>query len=394
MHPVLARRVRLDLYLAAWLPVAVLLAAALAIPVRRPWWEAAALGLPMALVAAFMSLAQWPMCRALPLHGSQPVRFATSHLASLAVSVGVWLLVGAGVAAALERLPGFDRALERYRLDAPNLSVLGALLFVVVTMLHYLMITFEDAREAERSALEATVQMRDAELRALRAQLNPHFLYNGLNAVASLAGTDPVRARAMCVMLADFLRRSLALGGQAEIPLAQELDLADRYLAIEQVRFGDRLRVERDVDQAAGRCLVPALLLQPLVENAVTHGIAHSLGGGIVRLTARRAAGRLDIALDNPAEADRPEGRGAGLGLANVRSRLASMHPGAMRVECRESDGRFSVQISLPAVERALDRAAIAGAPDGAGAAGAPGAAGGVGGGSAPSADATSVEVA
>ena len=222
-------------------------------------------------------------------------------------------------------------------------------------MLHYLMISFEDARDAERTVLEAQVQTRDAELKALRAQINPHFLFNGLNAVASLAGSDPARARTMCVMLADFLRRSLALGGRREISLAEELDLAERYLEIERVRFGARLRVARDIDTDALRCSVPALLLQPLVENAVTHGIAHSIEGGTVRLTARRTAGRLEVAIENPADPERPASRGQGLGLTNVRSRLASLHPGATRVEWREAQGRFRVELLLPAVERAPD---------------------------------------
>jgi len=352
MHPVLARRVRLDLYLLAWLPIAALLTVALAIPDRRPWWEALAIGAPLALAAAFMSLAQWPLCRGLPIERSNPIRFLGSHLISLMLSVGVWLLLGASITLVLQRFPGFADSYERYRLDAPSLAVLGALLFMVVTMLHYLMISFEDTRDAERVTLQAQVQARDAELRALRAQVNPHFLFNGLNAVASLAGSDPARARTMCVMLADFLRRSLALGGRTEIMLGEELDLADRYLAIERVRFGDRLRVEHDVDPEASRCAVPALLLQPLVENAVTHGIAHSLTGGAIRITVRRAAGRLDIALDNPADPDRPPSQGSGLGIANVRSRLASLHPRAMRVDSREEDGTFHIELSLPAVEK------------------------------------------
>ncbi len=355
MHPVLARRIRIDLYLAAWIPVAILMTAALSVPTHRTWVEASLLGAPLTVLAAFMSMAQWPMCRGLPLDRSEPVRFFVSHIASLVASVGVWVAAGAAVAFVLQQLPPFLGALDRYRQDVPLASVLGALLFLSVTMLHYLMISFEDARDVERTVLEAQVQAREAELRVLRAQINPHFLFNGLNAVASLAGSDPGRARTMCVMLADFLRRSLALGGRLEIPLSDELELVERYLEIERVRFGERLRVEREVAPEALRCAVPALLLQPLVENAVTHGIAHSIEGGTVRLSARRPAGRLEIVIDNPADPERPASRGQGLGVANVRSRLASLHPGATRVECRESEGRFRVEVTLPAVERRMD---------------------------------------
>jgi two-component system sensor histidine kinase AlgZ len=265
----------------------------------------------------------------------------------------VWVAAGAGIAGVIGVAPAFTGALERYRLDVPYVTVIGALVFFSVTMLHYVLISLDDARAAEGAALEAAYRRRDAELRALRAQIHPHFLFNGLNAIASLAGSDPVRARAMCVMLAEFFRTSMTLGSHHEIPLGEELDLARRYLEIERVRFGDRLRLETAADADALACSVPALLLQPLVENAVTHGIAHSIAGGIVRLAARCEAGRLMIDIENPADPDRPPSRGQGVGVTNVRAQLASLHPGATRVECREAAGRFTVEIVLPAVARA-----------------------------------------
>jgi len=358
VHPVFARRIRFDLYLAAWLPVAALVTAALAVPSHRSIAESAMIGAPLTLVAAFMSLAQWPMCRSLPLDRSHPIRLAVTHLGTLLVSAGVWVACGAGVAGVIGVTPWFAGALERFRLDVPYVTVIGALLFFSVTMLHYVLISLDDARAAERTALEAAVRGRDAELRALRGEIHPHFLFNGLNAIASLAGSDPARARAMCVRLAEFFRATMVLGAREEIPLAEELDLARRYLEIECVRFGDRLRLETDVEHDALACMVPALLLQPLVENAVTHGIAHSLAGGTVRLAARIEACCLVLTTDNPAEPDRPASRGQGVGVTNVRARLASLHPGATRVECREAAGRFTVEVVLPAVERAAHPAA------------------------------------
>src|SRR5262249_36897780 len=154
MHPVLARQIRLDLYLVAWIPVAVLVSAALAVPVHRTWPEGALLGVPLTLLAAFISMAQWPMCRGLPLNDTPPLRLIPSHAASLVVSVSLWAAAGALIAYGLQRLSSFPLALDRYRQDVPLVTVLGALLFLAVTMLHYLMISFEDTREAERTVLE------------------------------------------------------------------------------------------------------------------------------------------------------------------------------------------------------------------------------------------------
>jgi LytS/YehU family sensor histidine kinase len=150
----------------------------------------------------------------------------------------------------------------------------------------------------------------------------------------------------MCLLLADFPRDTLSLGARERIPLSSEIALARRFLAVEQVRFGDRLRI--DVTGQADDCLVPPLVLQPLVENAVTHGIAHELNGGVVRIAINRGVATLTITIDNPSDPDRPPGRGTGLGLRNVRERLRSLYgtEAALRVE--EADGRFTARLDVP----------------------------------------------
>src|SRR4029079_2516584 len=150
----------------------------------------------------------------------------------------------------------------------------GFLLYLLAMAVSYLAAAFEVSRDAERRGLELQVLAREAELRALRAQLDPHFLFNSLQSISALTTADPPAARRMCLLLADFLRDTLAVGSQARIPLRSELLLAQRFLEIEQVRFGERLRVDIEPEQA-GDIAVPPLILQPLVENAVRHGIAH-----------------------------------------------------------------------------------------------------------------------
>jgi LytS/YehU family sensor histidine kinase len=160
----------------------------------------------------------------------------------------------------------------------------------------------------------------------------------------------------MCLLLADFLRDSLTLGAEAQIPLSRELDLVSRFLDIERVRFGDRLRAEFDIADA-GSCLVPPLALQPLVENAVTHGIAHLLTGGTIRIEARCSPARLFITITNPCDRDRPTRGGAGVGLANVRGRLRALHADEARVDAVETDGTWRVEVTMPAVVARSDDA-------------------------------------
>ncbi len=225
--------------------------------------------------------------------------------------------------------------------------------------------------------LESQVTARDAELRALRAQLNPHFLFNSLNSISALTGPDPEAARTMCQLLGDFLRTSLTLGARERVAFAEELALAERYLAIEQVRFGARLAVEKAVEPAAARCLVPPLLIQPLIENAVKHGVADRVEGGTVRIEARRSGDRLEIAVENPRDPEAPPRRGGGLGLENVRQRLAALDPRGTRVDVFRAAERFRVVLTLPVVEggegaalQAVAHAAAAPATDAASVAG------------------------
>ena len=203
------------------------------------------------------------------------MRPALTLSVAAALSSALWLLLGGAWVATLELFPALAGAAGRYRGAAARCSSrLGVLLYLLVAAGHYLALAVEASRSAERRALEARVLAREAELKALRAQVDPHFLFNSLNAVAALAGGDPAAARRMALMLADFLRQSLRLVERATIPLDEELALVRAYLAIEQVRFGERLAVAERLDPAAGVVPVPPLLLQPLVENAVKHGIA------------------------------------------------------------------------------------------------------------------------
>jgi two-component system sensor histidine kinase AlgZ len=196
--------------------------------------------------------------------------------------------------------------------------------------------------------MQSSVLARDAELRALKAQVNPHFLFNSLNSISALTSIDPAKAREMCILLAEFLRMTLGLGEKSSIPLGEELHLLERFLAIEKVRFGSRLEMHENIQEHSRAALIPALLLQPLVENAVTHGIANSLDGGIITLTAHSTASRLTIVIENTCDLDAVLLRRGGLGLANVRSRLATRygHDAEMRVSA--TGGTFKVQLSFP----------------------------------------------
>jgi hypothetical protein len=201
-------------------------------------------------------------------------------------------------------------------------------------------------QEQERRAAELTVKAQEAQVSALRYQINPHFLFNTLNAIAALVRDAPARAEEMVVQLSDFFRRSLAINPAEDVTLAQEVDLQRLYLEIERTRFPERLRFDVALDDGSAEARVPALLLQPLVENAVKHGVA---GRKADLHSNPRPSGRpvLEIVVENDAAASRAGRSGEKVGLRNVAERLRSRFGDDASLATGEiADGRFPKHIA------------------------------------------------
>ena len=358
MHPLFARPTRLLLYFGAWLFVGVLLGGALMVLTPRPLAHAMVFAIPLAVLYGAVCLSAWWVCRSAPLDDQRVLDAILSQGGAALQSSAVWVAAAALWAALMSRLGGIGLDRSGIMRDLGMLFVSGLPLYMLSAVVHYLFLAVEAAHQAAERALRSQVTAREAELRALRAQLNPHFLFNSLNSINALVGGDPEGARRMCEGLGDFLRRTLQLGGREAVTLGEELALVDRYLAIEQVRFAERLRVERAVEAGALDCLLPPLLLQPLIENAIKHGVADRIEGGTVRLAARVERGLLIVAIENPVDDDAPARRGEGLGLENVRRRLVALGTSAANLAVTREPGQFRVTLSLPASAATPDRPA------------------------------------
>lgn len=209
----------------------------------------------------------------------------------------------------------------------------GALAAVIFQWLHM--------RAQARLPAETTARLAE-----LQSRIRPHFLFNTLNTALTLVRLDPARAEAVLEDLAELFRVAISDSGES-VSLVEEIELAQRYLAIEQLRFGARLRVEWDLDAAAGGARVPPLLLQPLVENAVRHGVEPAAEGGVIRVRTRVRHGRAVVSVANSVAAE-PSRPGHGMALRNVRERLRLMHDVAAQFETRHDSRVFRVQVVVP----------------------------------------------
>ena len=305
--------------------------------------QALAFAVPLSLLAVPVSLSAWYLCRAMPISRTSVWWVAISAVGAAVVASSVWAafgqvwwgsLRGIGMPAA----PG-----------TPLVTLLagfGGMAYLMSVTVHYTVQAVEGGADLARRELQSQIAAREAELRALRAQVDPHFLFNSLNAISGLIAPQPERAREMTKRLADFLRESLTLGAVPRITLTRELALTGQYLEIERVRFGDRLRVvvESSVD---GDAAVPPLLLQPLVENAVRHGIATCLEGGVVEIHAETRGSLVWLTVSNPRDPDGGR-RGTGFGMDIVRRRLHAAFGDRAALAVEATDTAYRVSLTWP----------------------------------------------
>jgi two-component system, LytTR family, sensor kinase len=228
-------------------------------------------------------------------------------------------------------------------------------LILAWTFLYISLRVYRQLQLQNRQVMEATAMAHQAQLKMLRYQLNPHFLFNTLNAISTLIlDRDNGTANRMLQGLSRFLRRSLDNDPMQRVTLRQELDALMQYLEVEKLRFDERLRIELEVAEDCREALLPSLLLQPLIENAIKHAVACRVDGGTLRIAARRA-GRmleLEVADDGPGSGEAgptPPGNGHGVGLANVRERLRVLYGDEQHFEAgnRQPQG-FIVRLALP----------------------------------------------
>lgn len=341
----------LALFLPVWLMLGLVLAGFVVVATGAGWTNALLFALPVTMVYSFAAgFSAYYLCRAYPL--SQKRTASIVLVLGLAALVSGTLWLGAGLAwnGVLLALEVSWAGLAMPQALKVMIFGLGVILYGLTAVGHYLAIEFDRARIAERRELESKLMAQEAELRMLRTQIDPHFLFNSLNSISALTSIDAGRAREMTLKVADFFRHTLGLEAHTQATVADEITLVRDFLAIEKVRFGARLSVECDIDEEAKDCLLPPMILQPLVENAVKHGIGGLTGGGLVSIVARRDASLLRISVENDVDDDQDTGLpGNGIGLANVQQRLAAAYGHEGGVHHARRDNKYRVELTLPA---------------------------------------------
>jgi two-component system LytT family sensor kinase len=295
--------------------------------------------------ALFLPPLVW-LARRFPLGGANTPRNVAVQL----ISPALFVVLKYALLLPIERRIGRADGITLTGILAANAVTELMIFWAAATAIHGAEF-YRRLRARERQALVLEQRLTRARLDALTAQLRPHFLFNTLNSITTLIRRDPEGAERMVMQLADLLSATLRRPEEQEISLQEEMVLLDSYLSIMQVRFGSRLSVERDVSASARDALVPAFILQPLVENALEHGIARRPGPGRITIVASRNNGSLELTVgdDGPGINDSANPETNGIGLANTRKRLAELYSGGatLTIDSRTGEGT-RVHIAIP----------------------------------------------
>ncbi|MEO9483550.1 MAG: histidine kinase [Ekhidna sp.] len=229
--------------------------------------------------------------------------------------------------------------------------IIGILFYSISVLIFYLIKYYQDMQKRLNRELELQNLLKDSELRMLKSQINPHFIFNSLNSVSALTISKPENAREMVIKLSDFLRYSLGKENSELNSLEQEINNATLYLDIEKVRFGDKLRFEKELAAECANVNVPNLILQPLFENAIKYGVYDSIEPITLRLTCERRDGMLQLQITNSFDPTSITKKGEGIGLENVRKRLALVYGRYDLLEVEQGEKDFAVTIKIPVDE-------------------------------------------
>lgn len=302
-------------------------------------------------VFAILSIPVWWLARHCPIERGKWPRSLFVHAVGATLFSLCWMLFRAGVEHWQSRgsaeLITFESAFGRAL----------AATFVFNTLIYWALVSLSHAlgyylkyQERTLRAAELEKRLTEARLQALQMQLNPHFLFNTLHAISSLMHQNVEAADRMLARLSDLLRYALESTDSQEVPLRKELDFLTRYLEIEQTRFGERLQVRLEIAPETLDARVPNLILQPLVENAIKHGIEPHARPGLVELRAKASNGALELEVqDNGGGLQSTQARGFGLGLTNTRARLEQLYGDRHRLELiNREQGGLLVRLSIP----------------------------------------------
>lgn len=345
-HPVLANRVRLIVWWLVWLFLALGQAFLFYYTYGKFNYLIIVDSLVSLIIYSGIALSLWYPFSFFNTGDARPATIISNLVSSGAISITLWVLITKYLV--LLVLPGENDYLTYWDATFPYRIGTGVFIYGLIVLSYFLFISLSNL--SEKNAKEARLEslIKETELKMLRSQINPHFLFNSLNSISSLTITDPEKARDMVIKLSDFMRYALSRKDEQPVPLKNELENLRLYLDIEKVRFGDKLTTEEIIDHECLDFRIPVMLLQPLYENAVKHGVYESTESVRIMTRARFIDGFFEIIISNNYDPAPSLKKGTGTGLLNVTRRMELFYGNRGSMKTTKENGLYTVTLYIP----------------------------------------------
>lgn len=293
-----------------------------------------------------LGLSLWYPARYIPLEQNKLSKVLISHLIGAVITAVLWLLLGTYI---MLGIIGFSDNYETFIYTTlPWRFLIGILFYALITSFYYMIIYYTGFNERMIKEVELKNLVTEAELKSLKFQINPHFIFNSLNSISALTEIDPGKAKSMILKLADFLRYILATNDCEKNKLSEELKNIRLYLQIEKVRFEDKFEFKEEIGAECENVEIPNMLLQPLFENVIKHAVYETLDKVILTLKCSRQDEFLRITIENDFDETSSPQKGTGVGLKNIYERLKLIYHIDTLMDVKKEKGKFSVTLFIP----------------------------------------------
>jgi sensor histidine kinase YesM len=345
-HPILSNRVRLIVWWLVWL----FITAGQLLLYYYAYGSFTTSAIPDGIISlaiySGIGLSLWFPFRYFNSESSKSISIIVNLVISGAISVAIWVLITKYFVLAV--LPKVNDYQEYWVATFPYRVGTGVFMYGLIVLAYYLFVSLYNL--SEKNAKEARLEslVKETELKMLRSQINPHFLFNSLNSISSLTITDPEKARDMVIKLSEFMRYALSKKDEQPVSLRSELENLRFYLEIEKVRFGDRLSTEENIEEHCLEIKMPVMILQPLYENAIKHGVYESTECVRIKTNVSCNNGYLEIVISNNYDQVPSSAKGTGTGLINVSRRLVLCYGNNASVKTTKENGIYTVSLFIP----------------------------------------------
>ncbi len=349
-NPVLSKKLGIVIFVIWWTVAALAQFSTLNLFYELTIETAAIDSLVFNLIFALLSIGIWYWVKYTDFEKQKVFNITINHIAAATISILAWVTLSSFILKNI--FPNQNAYVDFLKTSLPWRIAIGTFYYVLIGLIYYLIIYVQNFREQTLRDSEVKTLARDAELNWLKHQINPHFLFNSLNSISSLTMSNPEKAQEMVIRLSDLLRYSLKQSSQSLVTINDEISNCIKYLDIEKVRFGKRLSYTIKAPDNVMPFQVPAMILQPLFENAIKHGIASTSEPGEVNAIFELNQNSLKITINNTISSDTQTSKGMGVGLVNIARRLSLLYGMNDLIQTKSNENLYTVEVIIPKLNR------------------------------------------